>query len=54
MLSGIVGYCVLLADSRVSIGVRYFACFLITITGFTALPLVLTWSTNQVSTLYIL
>ncbi|KAL4914791.1 major facilitator superfamily domain-containing protein [Aspergillus aurantiobrunneus] len=47
ILPGLVGYSILLGSAHVSIQVQYFACFLITITGYTTLPLVLAWATNQ-------
>ncbi|KAL2857209.1 major facilitator superfamily domain-containing protein [Aspergillus pseudoustus] len=47
MLPGIIGYSILLGSSHVSTQAQYFACFLITITGYTTLPLILAWATNQ-------
>ncbi|KAL2820980.1 major facilitator superfamily domain-containing protein [Aspergillus cavernicola] len=47
IIFGLVGYSILLASSDLSVNVRYFACFLITITGYTTLPLILAWATNQ-------
>jgi MFS family permease len=46
-LIGIIGYAILLSMDSVSIGVRYFACFLITSGGYIAQPVTLAWLSNQ-------
>lgn len=46
-LVGIVGYAILLNMTRVTVEVRYFAAFLITIGGYMAQPVTLAWLANQ-------
>jgi hypothetical protein len=53
VMVGTVGYGILLAMDRVSVGVRYAACFLITTGGYIAQPVTLVWLSNQVYTLYL-
>ena len=48
LIPGITGYGIMLAGTSVSVGVRYFACFLTGITAFTTLPTVLAWVNYQV------
>ncbi|KAH8678472.1 major facilitator superfamily domain-containing protein [Xylariales sp. PMI_506] len=49
LIPGIVGWAILLGGLSVPTGGRYFACFLICISGNTVLPTVLAWVNYQVS-----
>ncbi|RDW74831.1 hypothetical protein BP6252_05973 [Coleophoma cylindrospora] len=44
-----VGYIILFNQDKVSVGVEYFACFLITNGGFISQPVIWTWLNNNVS-----
>jgi hypothetical protein len=43
-----IGYIIMLCMDHVHVGVRYFACFLITTGGYMSQPSCLTWLANQV------
>lgn len=46
---GVIGYVILLCMDRVSEGIRYMACFFITVGGFISQPITMAWLSNQVS-----
>lgn len=48
VLVSAIGYSILLAMNNVSVGVRYAACFFITVGGFISQPVTLAWLANQV------
>lgn len=49
VLVATVGYAILLAQQRVSAGVRYFALFLVVSGGYITQPVTLAWLSNNVS-----
>jgi len=46
---GVIGYSILLSMNTVSVGIRYMACFFITVGGYMAQPVTLAWLSNQVN-----
>ena len=47
VLVGTIGYVILLAQEKVSVSVRYFAVYMITIGGYITQPLILGWLSNN-------
>ena len=47
ILIGTVGYVILLAQESVSVNIRYFAVYMITIGGYISQPLILGWLSNN-------